>query len=142
MTIAAQNVVGGLLHDSAAYWRVADIVCTEDFPPEFRALYARIGEAARAGEAYDAVTAWDDGFENAIDLAGAVASTANIEAWAKRVADASETGRIREAGRRIALCDTYVEAQALLADVRPEQAAQVKTVQDGLTEFVETLQAR
>lgn len=142
MTLAAETVLGALLIDSGSYWRIAEIVCAEDFPPEYRPLFTKIATAAKAGETYDAVTAWEDGFENAIDLAKSTASTANIAGWARRVAEASETTRIREAGRRIALCDTYVDAQALLAAVRPEQAAQVKTVSDGLTEFVETLQAR
>lgn len=142
MTVAAENVIGGLLIDSSAYWRIADIVTAEDFPAQHRALFARISEAVKAGEQYDAVTAMDDGFDDAIQLATTTASVANIEGWARRVAGNSETVRIRQAGKRIALCDSYVDAQAILADVRPEQAAQVKSVQDGLSEFVETLQAR
>lgn len=142
MSLAAENVIGGLLIDLSSYWRISEIVKAEDFPTAYRALFARIAKAANDGEQYDAVVAMDEGFTNAVELAVVTASTANIEGWARRVAESSETARIREAGRRIALCDSYVEAQALLADVRPEQAAQVKTVRDGLDEFVETLQAR
>lgn len=142
MTIAAENVVGGLLLDLSAFWRVADILTAEDMPANLRGLYARIEEAARAGEEFDAVVAMDEGFEDAIDLARNTASTANIEGWARAVAERSETRAVREAGKRIALCETYGEAQEILAAVRPEQAAQVKTVTDGITEFTETLQAR
>lgn len=142
MTVAAENVLGGLLIDLAAYWRVADIVSAADFEPEHRALFARIAKAANDGDEFDAVTAEDEGFVGAIDLAALTAGTSRIEEYARRVAGTSETSRIRDAGRRISLANNYGEAQEILSAVRPEQAAQVKTVEDGLGEFVETLQAR
>lgn len=142
MSVAAENVVGALLVDQGAFWRVADIVKAEDMPANLRALYARIEAASRAGEEFDAIVAMDEGFEDAVPLAAATASSANIEAWARAVADRSETAAVREAGRRIALCESYGEAQEILASVRPEQAAQVKSVIDGIAEFTEALQAR
>lgn len=142
MTVAAENVVGGLLIDNAAFWRVSEIITADDLPPAFRALYTRIEGAVRAGEVYDAVTASDDGFDEALSLAANSFTTANIEAWARKIAETSETKRVRDAGRRITACDTYGEAQEILAAVRPEQAAQVKTVEDGLAELVDTLEAR
>lgn len=142
MSAAAENVIGGLLIDSSAYWRVASIVKPEDFDGELRGLFVRIAEAVRKGERYDAVDAKDDGYESAVELATLTASVAGIERWARRVADCSETGRVRNAGERIAQCNSYAEAQDLLGAVRPEQAARVKSVKDGLAEMVETLQAR
>lgn len=142
MSIAADNVLGALLIDVNAYWRIAEIVKVEDFQPEDRALFARIAKAATDGETYDAITAMDEGFEQAIDLAALTSSTANIEGWAQRVAGNSETGRVREAGRRIAMCEDYNQAQEILAAVRPEQMAQVKSVKDGLRDFVEVYKAR
>lgn len=142
MSAAAENVIGALLIDGTAYWRVAEIVRAEDFPAELRALFARIEAAARAGESFDMVNAEDEGFDRAYELAGQTASTANIEGWAKRVAESSETGRVREAGRRIAVCEDYNQAQEILAAVRPEQMAQVKSVKDGLRDFVEVYKAR
>src|SRR5690606_9503682 len=118
------------------------IVRPDDFPPELRPLFLRIAKAANDGERYDAVDAMDDGFERAVELARLTASAANIEGWARRVADTSEVARVREAGRRIANAETYDEALALLSAVRPEQAARVKTVSDGLSEMIEALQAR
>jgi replicative DNA helicase len=140
--IAAENVIGGLLLDSSAYWRVAEILRAEDFPPELRGLFQRIAKAANDGERYDAVDAMDDGFDRAVELANLTASAANIEGWARRVAGSSEVGRVRDAGRRIASCDSYDQALSLLSEVRPEQAAKVKSVTDGLSEMIETLQAR
>lgn len=142
MSIAAENVIGGLLIDNAAFWRVSDIVRAEDFPPQYRDLYSRIAERINAGESYDWIEAAEEGFSEAMDLANNTASTANIDGWARKVAETSETARVRDAGKRIALANTYGEAQEILASVRPEQAAQIKTVKDGLSEFVETLQAR
>lgn len=142
MTAAAENVIGGLLLDTAAYWRVAEIVRADDFPAEYRMLFQRIAKAANDGATYDAVDASDDGFDFAVDLARNTAGLANIEGWARRIAGKSEVARIREAGERIALCESYAQAQELLAAVRPEQAARVKSVKDGLAEMVETLQAR
>src|SRR5690606_18109025 len=114
MSVAAESVIGGLLLDSSAYWRVAEIVRPDDFPPELRPLFLRIAKAANDGERYDAVDAMDDGFERAVELARLTASAANIEGWARRVADTSEVARVREAGRRIANAETYDEALALL----------------------------
>lgn len=142
MSAAAVSVLGGLLLDSAAYWRIATIVRPDDFAGEHRALFARIAEAAKAGKRFDVVDALDEGFDFALDLTQGVASTANIEGWAKRVAGASETGRVRDAGARIAGCNGYDEALALLAAVRPHQAARVKSVKDGLHEMLDALQAR
>lgn len=142
MTVAAQNVLGGLLLDSSAYWRIADKVRAEDFPGEYRALFVRIAEAAKAGKAYDAVDATDDGFDFAFELTNTVFTVANIEGWASRVAQSSEVARVRDAGARIAQCDGYNEALALLSAVRPQQATRVKSVKDGLHEMLDALQAR
>jgi len=141
MTLAAENVVGALLIEPAAYWRIADMVRTEDFG-DLAPLFARIVQAVKAGEQFDAVTAWDEGFANAVDLARDTFTTANLESWARKVADASEAGKVRAAGERIAQCSTYAQALDLLAAVRPQQAARMKTVTDGLSEMVETLQHR
>ncbi len=142
MSAAALNVIGGLLVDQGAYWRIATMVSPDDFPQDLRPLYARIAQACANGEVYDAVTAADDGFDEAIELASNTAGTGNIEGWAKRLADASETRRVRDAGRRIALCENYAQAQEVLASVRPEQAARVKTAEDGVREMVAALTAR
>lgn len=144
MSVAAQNVIGGLLlpGEQAAYWRIADIVKPEDFPREYRQLFARIAAAAEAGEDFDAVTAEMEGFEGAITLSNYTAGNAYIEEYARRIAGASETAKIQAAGQRIALCDTYAQAQDILAGVRPEQTEQIKTAEDATREMVEQLQVR
>jgi replicative DNA helicase len=139
---AAENVVGGLLLNSAAYWRIAGLVTEQDFPPSLRALFAYIRNELNAGRTPDAVTAEGDGFAGAINLASSVFSVANIEAYAKLVAEDGERRRVREAGKRIALASSYAEAQSLLAEVRPQQTARLKTALDGLHEMMDALQAR
>lgn len=142
MSAAVENVIGGLLIDQSAYWRIAEIVRPDDFSGEYRQLFQRIAKAANDGARYDAVDAMDDGYDFAVTLAANTAGVSNIENWARRIAGKSEVARIQDAGSRIALCESYAQAQEILAAVRPEQAARVKSVKDGLAEMVETLQAR
>jgi len=139
---AEQAVIGGLLLDSSAYHRIAGVVGPDDFHGDYRALFARIAEAAKAGETYDTIAALDDGFDFALDLAAGTGSVANIVGWAKRVAETSEVARVRDAGARIMACEGYDQALSLLAEVRPQQAAKVKSVKDGLHEMLDALQAR
>lgn len=139
---AAENVIGGLLVDSSAYWRIANLVVEQDFPKYLRPLFAHIRDALTAGEKVDAITANDAGYENAIDLAATVYSVANIEAYAQLVAADGERSRVRKAGQRIALAASYSEAQELLAGVRPQQTAQLKTASQGLGEMLVAMKAR
>jgi replicative DNA helicase len=142
VSLAQTSVIGAMLLDSDCYHRIAGIVGPLDFDSQYRALFARIAEAAKAGKRYDAVDANDDGFDFAIDIASSVASTANVEGWARRMAGVTEVGMVRDAGARISVCDSYDDALALLAAARPQQAAKVKTVSDGLTEMIDALQRR
>lgn len=142
MSVAAENIVGALLLRQADYWRVADSLRVEDFPADLRKLYSRIAQAANDGEAYDAVNAAEEGFDEAIRLASESFSSAYLETWAAQLVGATETRRVRDAGKRIALCETYGEAQDILAAVRPEQTEQIKTAKEGVAEMVETLQVR
>lgn len=142
MSHAEQHVLGALLVDTAAYWRIADMLRPEDFSGDHRALYARIADAAKLGNRYDVVEALEDGYDFALDLVNVTVSSANIEGWARRVAGSSEVGKVRDAGARIAACGSYEEALDLLAAVRPREAAKVKSVTDGLSEMVDALQAR
>jgi replicative DNA helicase len=75
-------------------------------------------------------------------LASAAFSVANIEAYARLVAADGEKRRVRQAGKRIALAESYAEGQMILAEVRPNQTSRVKTAADGLREMVDALQLR
>jgi replicative DNA helicase len=136
-----------LMADNAAYWRVSEIVCADDFTPKARELYAAIERSVKAGAAADAVTLGETLGESlgreAMDIAThAVGSTGNVESYARLIAQRGEAKRVREAGQRIALVDSYAEAQSLLAAVRPQQAARLKDAETGLGEMLAAMQAR
>lgn len=136
---AAENVIGGLLLRPESLVRVQPIVTADDFSGALRPLYEYI--VANAGKA-DAVMAMEAGFIEAIDLAANVFSVAQIEVYASEVAKQGEMRRVRAAGKRIALAESYGEAQALLAEARPQQAARVKSASDAMREMIDALQAR
>lgn len=142
MSIAAEHVIGGLLLDPSAFWRVADLLTPDDFPSHLRPLFERIAHEAREGRPFDFITAAEEGFEDAIAIANATAGTALLVDYAKRLKGATEVRRVQDAGRRIAVCESYDEAQRVLAEVRPQEVRRVKTVKDGLAEMLDTLQAR
>src|SRR5690606_28263231 len=81
--------------------------------------------------------------DEAMDIAAnAIGSPANVLTYARLVSERGEAKRVREAGQRIALASNYAEAQSLLAEVRPNQSARLKSVNDGLIEMMEALQHR
>lgn len=138
----AESVIGSLLLDCSAYWRIAGLVTEQDFPPNLRPLFAYIRDTLKAGEQCDAVSAMDAGHADAIDLASATYTVAFIETHARLVAEDGERRRVRDAGRRIALADSYSAAQSILAEVRPQQTARLKSATEGLREMMEALQVR
>lgn len=141
MSNASVNVIGALLHFPEAYWRIAEIVTEDDFAGEDRDLFVYIAEGVKAGETRDHITAMDAGFD-ALSYTNATASAANIEGWAKLVAEDGERGRVRDAGRRIQVCGSYADAQSILAAARPHQARKVKTVKDGVAEILDQMALR
>jgi replicative DNA helicase len=151
---AEQAVLGGVMLRQEAYWRVAEMLTADDFSlPAHALIWQAMQNAMQAGKPVDAVTLgeWFEAQGKAhhvqngaylIELAGTTPSAANIVAYAEIVAKASERRRVQDAGKRIALAEDYAEAQALLANVRPQQAARLKTATDGLREMMDALQAR
>ena len=136
-----------LMQDNAAYWRVAEIVCPDDFSPKARKLYAEIATAVKAGESSDSVTLagklGDALGTEAMDIACNVAgSVGNVESYARLVAQRGEARRVKAAGQRIAQAESYEDAQRLLAEVRPQQSSRLKTAEDGLGEMMIAMKAR
>lgn len=141
------SVLSVLLSDNAAYWDLAGALKAHDFTGIRRDLFQAIAGEVEAGRPVDPLVLADmlgdeAGMEAISIQNNVVAFRKSLKAYTEQVAKRSEAGRVREAGERIARCDTYGEAQEILAAVRPEQAARVKSVDDGLTEMVEALQAR
>lgn len=141
------SLLSSLLMNNAAFWKVAEIVCLDDFTPKARRIYGAIADAVKAGEPSDPVTLWDklgdDLGREALDIARNVAcSVGHVEHYARMVAEKGEARRVQQAGERIALASSYAEAQSLLAAVRPMEAARVKSVEDGLEMMMEAMQLR
>lgn len=144
---AEHALLGSLLQDNGAFWKIADQLGPEDFADDnCRRLFAVIRNAVRAGQAVDAVTvleAHGDGMGRfAVDLQRGSAGSAMATAYADVVRRQGEQRRLRGVGQRIASCESYEAAQALLAEVRPRQSAALKGMKDGLREMVDAMQRR
>lgn len=144
---AEYAVLGSLLVDNAAFWRVADKLTETDFADETnRRLFEAIAADVKAGRTCDPFTLADSHGEElggyALDLQRTQASTANVGTYADAVRRQAEQRRLRRAGQAIASCESYEAAQTLLAAVRPRQAQALKGVKDGLREMVEAMQRR
>jgi replicative DNA helicase len=142
------SVLSVLLADNSAYWDVADLLKPHDFTGIRADMFAAIAGEVAAGRPIDALTLADllghEAGMEALDIQNNVIGLrSSLKTYASQVAKRSEKGRVREAGQKIAQSsESYAEAQAILAAVRPEQTARVKSVEDGLTEMVEALQVR
>lgn len=151
---AEQAVLGGIMLDPSAYWRVQPLLTAEDFTRKDHALiWQALSEFAEQGRPTDAVTLgeWFDAAGKSAEVAGGAylielhsgtPSAANVVAYAKLVAEASETRRVREAGKRIALASTFTEGQELLTAAAPRRLSMLKGSKDGIEEMLETLQRR
>lgn len=144
---AEDALLNVLMRNNAAYWQVAEIVCPDDFKPKGRRIFEALRDGIIAGDPVDPVTLaeriGDPYAREVMDIAcNTYGATANVIAYANLLAQDGEQRRVRDAGKRIALAESYADAQALLAAVRPQQAARMKSSTDALREMVETLQRR
>lgn len=142
-------VVGGVLLDAGAYWRVADLLTADDFEePACRRLWAVVGDLAKAGEPFDFITigARDPSLERiATQIAARTASAANIRAHAQLVAKRSLHRKVRLAGERIAHLpegDALTEAQRLLGACVPRMDQQVRRASEYTAETMREIIAR
>lgn len=149
MIDAEAAVLGAVLADSSAYWRVADLVTTEDFANGgHRRVWALIAEMVREGAAVDCITVAErePGLERLVfDLAGGSASARNARAYAEVVAKRATERRVIAAGQRIAQLrgdETLSEAQRILASALPRGTTDVRHVRDVLAESSKALVAR
>lgn len=146
---AESAVLGGIMLDSQAYWRVADILTAEDFAEaEHRQLWDTVAQLHRDGLPADPVTVGER-YPALCDLAMRVAintaSTANIRAYAEMVQSSAVNRRVNVAGQQIARLkgtDALAEAQALIAGCVPRDAAAVKPIREYLRETVAVMAQR
>lgn len=98
-----ESVLGAALTDPSVYWRIADLTKPEHFVgASHAALWRSIVAAAAGGEAFDAVTLSETHGSLPLELANGCFSTANVRAYAAKLADAYTSRAVTLAGRRIA----------------------------------------
>lgn len=147
---AETAVLGACLCNAQAYWRVADVLVPEDFSRGVHVrLFAWIRDAARAGDAFDAVTlaeAVPQMAGIAMDLSGSEGwRQGNVRAYAQLVAQQAISRRLRAAGQQIAKldgADALGQAQQLLGECLPRHAGQVRHIREYLRASVAELQRR
>lgn len=107
---AEQAVIGGLMLDPQAWWKVVDVVQSGDFYRRDHALiFTAISDMVAKKQPFDAVTLadWFDsqglseqiaGGAYLVELASSTPSAANVRAYADIVADKARMRKIIEAG--------------------------------------------
>jgi replicative DNA helicase len=155
---AEQAVLGGCLFDGTAYDRIADIISADDFAlRQHKLIWGAIERLARDNTSIDIITV-EETLQDAADDAGGLAylgklardvpSAANVEAYAKIMAEYRIRRGLQAAGHKIAalanaesenrIADAYRELEAL-HDERKQ--APVKA-DDAMTELVDELDRR
>lgn len=126
-------VIGGVMDDHAAYWRIADLVDDGDFT-QLRELWSAVATLARANKPADCLTI----AELHPDLAKVAATTqrastgaANVRSYAEILSKRSVERRVRLAGDRIAKLggdDVLGEAQRIIGACAPKLATNMQRI--------------
>ena len=130
---AEEAVLGGIMLKPESFWQAADMLAAEDFTTsQHRALFSAIREMLTDGRDVDAITVGQHDKRLSADwLVGLVCNTpsaANVRGYAEIVQKSSEVRRLKMAGGRIAGCQSFAEAQTILAEVRPQNATRLATM--------------
>lgn len=146
---AESAVVGAILLDVSAYWRVVSIVGEDDFTDaKLRRLWTIAAERIREGVAADAVTIGDvePGLSSlALKVASETPSHRNAAAYAEIVAKRALSRRVASAGQRIAKLsgdDALAEAQRIMATLQPRTMANVRKLKACMSEWFTDVSAK
>jgi replicative DNA helicase len=161
---AEQAVIGGVLLVPTAFWQVADLVREQDFlRRDHQMIWRAIAELQAANEAPDAVSLGDwfedkgiadliGGGRYILELANTTPSAANIETYARIVADKATLRRMADAGAQITklalhadgrpVPDLADEARRLLTDTMPLDARAVVSARDAVRTSIQRIQDR
>jgi replicative DNA helicase len=142
-------VLGAMMIDPRAYFRVADIVSADDFATgQHRRLFDVIEQQAKSGGDPDAVTIGEispDLAGLAVELASVTPGAANITAYAEIVARHAMERRVIQAGQRIAKlsgADAYAEARAILDACQPRSLQSVVTLKSAMRDWFSDVSAK
>jgi replicative DNA helicase len=136
MSASEQNVLGAVLLDPSAYWRVADLLTADHFTIDgHAAIWKAFGTLNDAGRPIDAFTVmeatnWADNDPYIFKLASDTPSAANVRAYAESVRLSATTRRVRLAGERIAAQGDLTEAQSLIASISDDQPGRLVTAKE------------
>lgn len=140
-------VLGACLVDPSAYWRIADLTKPEHFTLGAHVeVWRAIVEMAAKGDTFDAVTVMERCGRIALDLANSSYSTANVRAYAERLADAYLARAVGTAGKRIGALDgngaeRLAEAQRIVREISAGSAG-VKHARDVVRAIQDRMQAQ
>jgi replicative DNA helicase len=141
-----QAVLGAIMCDESAYWKISDLIGEADFTDSRNVeIFNAISELCAKGKPVDAVTMGDvlPQYDTYLYQMAGNATVANVRAYAEEVRLASEGRRVKAAGQRIALGGvTYGEAQRILADVAPRNAAAMKPIRAYMSGALELMMKR
>jgi replicative DNA helicase len=161
---AEQAVLGGLMLAPQAWELVSDMLDEGDFyRRDHQVIWRAIKSLESKRQPFDAVTVGEffeshnladlvQGGAYLIELASTTPSAANIRAYAAIVADKSRLRRLIEAGTEIVndgfmpegrnSDEIIADAQQAIARLTQVRAGDLKSVDDGLSEMVESMQRR
>lgn len=136
MTVPEQNVLGAVLLDPSAYFRVSDLLKPDDFTSDgHRAIWAAFGKLHAAERPIDPftvmeATSWQDNDPYIFRLASDTPSAANVRAYAESVKAESTRRRTRLAGERISARGDIAEAQTLIGQILDDQPGRMITADE------------
>ncbi|KGQ19890.1 Replicative DNA helicase DnaB [Lysobacter dokdonensis DS-58] len=151
MSVAAENVVGGiLLAGRDAYWRVAPILSAEDFPSRTLAdLYRICGEVAQSSAAWDFFIVADEAERQGVCSSADVIAIASATGSAVAIRDHAERVKSDAVGRRVrAICadgaktGDVATVQAQLTALLLSQPASAVPARDALNRMWAGVMAR
>ena len=146
MSAYEQAVIGAMMLDENAYWRVADIVRAEDFTVRVNAeIFQAIADLCKAGKPSDPVTMGEILPEHSVYMLDVCSncSTTSARHYAEEVRKSGELRRVNIAGQKIAAAHcSYTDAQRILADVSPRDVAAMKPIKAYMADALAVMQKR
>lgn len=145
-SVAEQNVLGAILLDPTAYWRVADLLKPEHFTiPDHRTIWGAFCKLHDAGTPVDVFTVAEmcpgmDAY--LVDLASQTPSAANVRAYAEVVRAGATTRRVKAVGERIAAQGLLDEGLRLLGEIADDEPGRLVTAKDAAREMWAGVMAR
>lgn len=146
MSAYEQAVIGAMMLDENAYWRVADVVRVDDFTTAVNAeIFEAIADLCKQGKPVDPVTMGEELPQHAAYMLDVCSNctTSSARHYAEEVRKAGEMRRVNVAGQKIAAMHCgYAEAQRILAEVAPRDSSAAKPIKAYMVDALNLMQQR